>query len=68
MPWMCHTFDYCVVLIKKMECEIGDSCITQMFFSNSVAVEPGNQLLSPERKNTSKPLSEGEIDSNVQSK
>uniref|UniRef100_A0A8C0ZK92 Huntingtin n=1 Tax=Cyanistes caeruleus TaxID=156563 RepID=A0A8C0ZK92_CYACU len=39
------------------------------FIIEAVAVEPGNQLLSPERKkNTSKPLSEGEIDSNVQSK
>ncbi|XP_041258434.1 huntingtin isoform X3 [Onychostruthus taczanowskii] len=36
------------------------------FIIEAVAVEPGNQLLSPERKNTSKPLSEGEIDSNVQ--
>lgn len=39
------------------------------FLSNSVAVEPGNQLLSPERKkNTLKCLSEGEVDSNTQSK
>ncbi|KAF2983101.1 hypothetical protein EK904_011151 [Melospiza melodia maxima] len=36
------------------------------FIIEAVAVEPGNQLLSPERKNTSKPLSEGESDSNVQ--
>ncbi|NXU12411.1 HD protein, partial [Pardalotus punctatus] len=37
------------------------------FIIEAVAVEPGNQLLSPERKkNTSKPLSEGEGDSNVQ--
>ncbi|NXY20418.1 HD protein, partial [Atrichornis clamosus] len=37
------------------------------FIIEAVAVEPGNQLLSPERKkNTSKPLSEGEVDSNVQ--
>lgn len=69
MPWICQTFDYYVVLIKKAEYEICNSCIFQIFFSNSVAVEPGNQLLSPERKkNTSKPLSEGEIDSNAQSK
>ncbi|RMC14400.1 hypothetical protein DUI87_09496 [Hirundo rustica rustica] len=37
------------------------------FIIEAVAVEPGNQLLSPERKkNTSNPLSEGEIDSNAQ--
>ncbi|NXP17333.1 HD protein, partial [Scytalopus superciliaris] len=37
------------------------------FIIEAVAVEPGNQLLSPERKkNTSRPLSEGEVDSNVQ--
>ncbi|NXM50968.1 HD protein, partial [Gymnorhina tibicen] len=36
------------------------------FIIEAVAVEPGNQLLSPERKkNTSKPLSEGEVDSNA---
>ncbi|NWS21733.1 HD protein, partial [Pachyramphus minor] len=36
------------------------------FIIEAVAVEPGNQLLSPERKkNTSKPLSDGEVDSNV---
>ncbi|XP_027747235.1 huntingtin isoform X4 [Empidonax traillii] len=36
------------------------------FIIEAVAVEPGNQLLSPERKkNTSKPLSDGEADSNV---
>ncbi|KFW04566.1 Huntingtin, partial [Eurypyga helias] len=37
------------------------------FIIEAVAVEPGNQLLSPERrKNTSKGLSEGEVDSNTQ--
>ncbi|KAF1415254.1 Huntingtin, partial [Spheniscus humboldti] len=37
------------------------------FIIEAVAVEPGNQLLSPERKkNTSKGLSEGEGDSNTQ--
>ncbi|NXD10189.1 HD protein, partial [Nothocercus nigrocapillus] len=37
------------------------------FIIEAVAVEPGNQLLSPERKkNTSKGLSEGEVDSNIQ--
>ncbi|NWV40936.1 HD protein, partial [Grantiella picta] len=37
------------------------------FIIEAVAVEPGNQLLSPERKkNISNPLSEGEGDSNVQ--
>ncbi|KGL97663.1 Huntingtin, partial [Charadrius vociferus] len=37
------------------------------FIIEAVAVEPGNQLLSPERKkNTSKGLSEGEVDSNAQ--
>ncbi|NXU83434.1 HD protein, partial [Xiphorhynchus elegans] len=42
------------------------SCIR--FIIEAVAVEPGNQLLSPERKkNTSRPLSEGEVDSDVQS-
>ncbi|XP_029817601.1 huntingtin [Manacus vitellinus] len=36
------------------------------FIIEAVAVEPGNQLLSPERKkNTSNPLSDGEVDSNV---
>ncbi|XP_032540789.1 huntingtin isoform X2 [Chiroxiphia lanceolata] len=36
------------------------------FIIEAVAVEPGNQLLSPERKkNTSKPLTDGEVDSNV---
>ncbi|XP_021144210.2 huntingtin isoform X1 [Columba livia] len=36
------------------------------FIIEAVAVEPGNQLLSPERKkNTSKGLSEGEVDSNT---
>ncbi|XP_027542523.1 huntingtin isoform X2 [Neopelma chrysocephalum] len=36
------------------------------FIIEAVAVEPGNQLLSPERKkNTSKPLSDGEVESNV---
>ncbi|NWW82021.1 HD protein, partial [Climacteris rufus] len=36
------------------------------FIIEAVAVEPGNQLLSPERKkNASNPLSEGEVDSNV---
>ncbi|XP_030306272.1 huntingtin [Calypte anna] len=36
------------------------------FIIEAVAVEPGNQLLSPERKkNTSKGLSEGEVDSNI---
>ncbi|NXK98493.1 HD protein, partial [Formicarius rufipectus] len=38
------------------------------FIIEAVAVEPGNQLLSPERKkNTSRPLSEGEVDSNIKS-
>ncbi|XP_035754526.1 LOW QUALITY PROTEIN: huntingtin [Egretta garzetta] len=37
------------------------------FIIEAVAVEPGNQLLSPERKkSTSKGLSEGEVDSNTQ--
>uniref|UniRef100_A0A8C4V0B3 Huntingtin n=1 Tax=Falco tinnunculus TaxID=100819 RepID=A0A8C4V0B3_FALTI len=37
------------------------------FIIEAVAVEPGNQLLSPERKkNTSKGLSESEVDSNTQ--
>ncbi|NXF09243.1 HD protein, partial [Smithornis capensis] len=37
------------------------------FIIEAVAVQPGNQLLSPERKkNTSKPLSEGEADSSIQ--
>ncbi|XP_074878323.1 huntingtin isoform X2 [Buteo buteo] len=37
------------------------------FIIEAVAVEPGNQLLSPERKkNTSKGLSEVEVDSNTQ--
>ncbi|XP_075276530.1 huntingtin isoform X3 [Opisthocomus hoazin] len=37
------------------------------FIIETVAVEPGNQLLSPERKkNTSKGLSEGDVDSNTQ--
>ncbi|XP_032843211.2 huntingtin isoform X1 [Tyto alba] len=37
------------------------------FIIEAVAVEPGNQLLSPERKkNASKGLSEGEVDSNTQ--
>ncbi|NXG43244.1 HD protein, partial [Psilopogon haemacephalus] len=37
------------------------------FIIEAVAVEPGNQLLSPERKkNTSKSLSEGEAESNTQ--
>ncbi|NXF79169.1 HD protein, partial [Sclerurus mexicanus] len=37
------------------------------FIIEAVAVEPGNQLLSPERKkNAARPLSEGEVDSNVQ--
>ncbi|NWJ09418.1 HD protein, partial [Crypturellus undulatus] len=37
------------------------------FIIEAVAVEPGNQLLSPERKkNTSKGLNEGEVDSNTQ--
>ncbi|NWT01277.1 HD protein, partial [Mionectes macconnelli] len=36
------------------------------FIIEAVAVEPGNQLLSPERKkNTSTPLGDGEADSNV---
>lgn len=41
-----------------------------IYFSlNSVAVEPGNQLLSPERKkNVSKGLNENEVDSNMHSK
>ncbi|NXE23880.1 HD protein, partial [Ardeotis kori] len=36
------------------------------FIIEAVAVEPGNQLLSPERKNTSKGLNESEVDSNTQ--
>ncbi|NWZ25140.1 HD protein, partial [Asarcornis scutulata] len=36
------------------------------FIIEAVAVEPGNQLLSPERKNTSKGLNEDEVDSNTQ--
>ncbi|NWV12179.1 HD protein, partial [Ptilonorhynchus violaceus] len=37
------------------------------FIIEAVAVEPGSQLLSPERKkNASKPLSEGEVDSNTE--
>lgn len=58
-----------MALRRKREYERCNGCIFSIFLSNLVAVEPGNQLLSPERKkNTSKGLSDGEVDSNAQSK
>ncbi|POI35942.1 hypothetical protein CIB84_000306, partial [Bambusicola thoracicus] len=50
----------CVKFIIEADTTVTYCCL------NSVAVEPGNQLLSPERKkNTSKGLSEDEVDSNT---